>query len=415
MCNRYRLCIRPIFRALVSRAGLKRARNVLPGAVIKPPAFDPSEFNDPNGLLYGFAVACQGKLCRDDLPAYAQRAMELQILRNRAELRVRSFWTESGVGLKGALKLFGVGVAFGGEIAAATFGFDPWLHGSPAGAVYALVGVGLIGGGLVPITTGKARQVAMGVSVGWSLAVAALTMQNQELVDPLQARMPGFSQIEGAVPLSLAEGQVGDDEKQAAALRRALEEAKRDYLGARRGPDELRRDFQDGEKKREVAYREAQQKLEAWSGILKSDRETLKQAERAWRNARESHWSHEAAAGIVFILTAVLGAVGPIYLGLWLNERQALHQSRLAEKREHHRLKERTRSLETNASVQRAEARHLLGIMRAYYTSILGRERAAQENGIESVFGDLTSVVEETVVGFRAARKRRGWGFAVRL
>ena len=57
--------------------------------------------------------------------------------------------------MTGALKLFGVGVAFGVEIAAATFGFSAWLKAGWEGLVYALTGVGLIGGGLVPITSGR--------------------------------------------------------------------------------------------------------------------------------------------------------------------------------------------------------------------------------------------------------------------
>ncbi|MFY9639538.1 MAG: hypothetical protein WAK07_01350, partial [Rhodomicrobium sp.] len=137
-----------------------------------------AEFENAEGLYRDFALACRGALQPGDIAPYAQRVLELMVTRQRAELKARNSAAAAGVGMKGALKLFGVAVAFGVEIAAATFGFGPWLKRGWEGAVYALTGVGLIGGGLVPITKGQGRRLVMKVAVAWSIAVAALTAQN---------------------------------------------------------------------------------------------------------------------------------------------------------------------------------------------------------------------------------------------
>ena len=366
-----------------------------------------AEFENAEGLYRDFALACRGALQPGDIAPYAQRVLELMVTQQRAELEARNSAAAAGVGMKGALKLFGVAVAFGVEIAAATFGFGPWLKGGWEGAVYALTGVGLIGGGLVPITKGQGRRLVMKVAVAWSIAVAALTMQNPQLVEPLQEQMRVFHQIDPVTELRLtnARSKLHADEERKRSIEAELKTAQAGYLGARRNADEPRRDFRDGEKKREEAVKALQARLEQQDLTLKADRDQLAEAEQAWHGAVLTDWTRYVAAGIVFAMSAIVGALGPIYLGLWLDERQSIHRDSLAALRARHTLKTRTAALEKNESTQRAEVRHIVASMRAYYADLLVRQHAPDPHAeLDRVFREAEAAVETAVKGFRRAR-----------
>jgi hypothetical protein len=368
---------------------------------------DRAEFEKVDGLYRDFALACRGVLQPGDIASYAQRVLELMVTQHRAELRARNSAAAAAVGMKGALKLLGVAVAFGVEVAAATFGFGAWLKAGWEGMVYALTGVGLIGGGLVPITKGKDRELVMKVAVAWSIAVAALTMQNPKLVEPLQEQMRVFHRIDPITELRFtnARSKFRSDEDRKARLEADLKEAQTGYLGARRNPNEPRRDFREGEKKREEAVKALQRQLEQQDVILKTDRDQLAEAEQAWNGAALSDWTRYVAAAIVFALSALVGALGPIYLGLWLDERQGIHRESLLSRRARHTLKTRTRALEKNESTQRAEARHIVASMRVYYADLLTRQQAHNPHAeLDRVFADGDAIVERAVRGFRRAR-----------
>jgi hypothetical protein len=313
----------------------------------------------------------------------------------------------AGMGMTGALKLFGVGVAFGVEIAAATFGFGAWLKAGWEGLVYALTGVGLIGGGLAPITSGRSRQMVMKVAVAWSLGVAALTAQNPKLIEPLQDQMRVFHRIDPDAELHLrnARSRSQADEERKAHLEADLKAAQAGYLGARRSADETRRDFRDGERKRDEAVKALQRQLEQQELVVKASRDELERAGQAWQGAVLSDWTRYAAAGILFALSAIVGALGPIYLGLWLDERKKVYSESLATRRVQHGLKTRTRALETNESTQRAEIGHIIASMRAYYADLLVRQSAANPQGeLQRAFGGDHDAVDVAVRGFRRAR-----------
>lgn len=366
-----------------------------------------ADFENAEGLYRDFALACRGALQPGDIAPYAQRVLELMVTRQRAELEACDIAAAAGIGMKGALKLFGVAVAFGVEIAAATFGFGAWLKRGWEGAVYALTGVGLIGGGLVPITKGQGRRLVMKVAVAWSIAVAALTMQNPELVEPLQEQMRVFHQIDPVTELRLtnARSKLHADEERKRSIEAELKSAQAGYLGARRNADEPRRDFREGEKKREEAVKALQTRLEQQDLTLKADRDQLAEAEQAWHGAVLTDWTRYVAAGIVFAMSAIVGALGPIYLGLWLDERQSIHRDSLAARRARHTLKTRTVALEKNESTQRAEVRHIVASMRAYYADLLVRQHAPDPHAeLDRVFREAEAAVEIAVRGFRRAR-----------
>ena len=81
-----------------------------------------------------------------------------------------------------------------------------------------------------------------------------------------------------------------------------------------------------GEKKREEAVKALQRQLEQQELALKTDREEVERAELAWQGAMLSDWTRYAAASILFALSAIVGALGPIYLGLWLDERKKIYR-----------------------------------------------------------------------------------------
>jgi hypothetical protein len=111
------------------------------------------------------------------------------------------------------------------------------------------------------------------------------------------------------------------------------------------------------------------------------------------------------AAAIVFTLSALVGALGPIYLGLWLDERQGIHRKSLLSRRARHSLKTRTRALEKNESTQRAEAQHIVASMRAYYADLLTRQQAHNPHAeLDRVFADGDAIVDRAVRGFRRAQ-----------
>ncbi len=385
---------------------------IIPETPPRPPLMslsdaDRAEFEKVDGLYRDFALACRGVLQPGDIASYAQRVLELMVTQHRAELRARNSAAAAAVGMKGALKLLGVAVAFGVEVAAATFGFGAWLKAGWEGMVYALTGVGLIGGGLVPITKGKDRELVMKVAVAWSIAVAALTMQNPKLVEPLQEQMRVFHRIDPITELRLtnARSKFRSDEDRKARLEAELKAAQSSYLGARRNPNEPRRDFHEGEKKREEAVKALQRQLKQQDVILKTDRDQLAEAEQAWQGAALSDRTRYVAAAIVFTLSALVGALGPIYLGLWLDERQAIHHDSLSSRRARHTLRTRTRALEKNESTQRAEVQHIVASMRAYYADLLTRQQVRDPYAeLDRVFVEGDAIVDRAVKGFLRAR-----------
>ncbi len=387
-------------------AGTKAPEPMLPPLVALSEA-ERAEFESAEGLYRDFTVACRGILQPKVVALYAQRILELMVTRHRTELKDGSAAAAAGMGMTGALKLFGVGVAFGVEIAAATFGFGAWMKAGWEGLVYALTGVGLIGGGLVPITSGRSRQVVMKVAVAWSLGVAALTAQNPKLIEPLQDQMRVFHRIdhEKELRLTRARSSLRADEDRKSHLEGDLRAAQTAYLATRRNADETRRDFKEGEKKREEAVKALQRQLEQQELVLMTDREEVERAEQAWQGAVLSDWTRYAAAGILFALSAIVGALGPIYLGLWLDERKKIYRESLAARRARHGRKTRTEALETNESTQRAEIGHIVASMRAYYADLLLRQTAPDPHReIERAFGGDNDAVEVAVRGFRRAR-----------
>jgi hypothetical protein len=232
-------------------------------------------------------------------------------------------------------------------------------------------------------------------------------MQNPKLVGPLQEQMRVFHRIDPLNELRLtnARSKLHSDEEQKTHLEAELNAAQTSYLGARRNPNEPRRDFHEGEKKREEAVKALQSQLQQQDLILKADRGQLAEAEQAWQGAVISDWTRYLAAAIVFALSALVGALGPIYLGLWLDERQGIHRDSLLSRRARHSLKTRTKALERNDSTQRAEARHIVASMRAYYADLLTRQQAGDPHAeLDRVFADGDAIVERAVRGFRRAR-----------
>ena len=184
-------------------------------------------------------------------PSTRNVSSNLMVTRHRTELKDGSAAAAAGMGMTGALKLFGVGVAFGVEIAAATFGFSAWLKAGWEGLVYALTGVGLIDEGWSYYEWAD-RQLVMKVAVAWSVGVAALTAQNPKLIEPLQDQMRVFHRIDPDTELRLtrARSSLRADEDRKTHLDADLKAAQAAYLAARRNADETRRDFKDGKEAR---------------------------------------------------------------------------------------------------------------------------------------------------------------------
>ncbi len=341
----------------------------------------------------------------DELPAFTERTMSEMIASYDAYLNGRSSLTAAGVGARHLALGLGLAVALSTETMTGVFVFVPIIGSSLVAAPMAGVGAFLPGRrATVPLTRGKwARGAALSVSMAWAVAVSSLTARNPQLAEPMQSVIPGYHAIAPDLRIARDTARSG---LSLAILRET--DARTGLLQSKQLETGASRKWQSSVKSSGEALTEAE-RLRAHA------EERWAAAEAQWKAALETHETRRMAEIVLFVLTTIMNAVGPIVLSLYPGRREQVHAEGLEEARRRRKLDTDFAALKKRQGTQESIARLILADMRQAYITALIRERGLSpvhaNDKAEETFRPMTAIVQKAVDSLRNAQslRRASW------
>lgn len=346
------------------------------------------------GAFVANAARCGGRIDQDALASLTQHILADHIAALDAYLHGRSPLTAAALASRHLAQGLGLLVALSSETMTGVFAFGPLIGSSLAAAPLAGVGAFLLGGGLLPLLKGKgARAAGLAVAVLWGASVAALTARNPDLAGPMQALMPSYQQIDAGERSTHQQAL-----QQVLAARQRETEARAGLAASKQLELQAKERWQSSVKSSRAALQDAEaQRQQAESAFIP--------AEARWQALLANHPSRREAEALLFLLTSIMNAVGPLVLGLYFGGRDEAHAAGLDAARRRRKLKTRLKALRSSEAAQRSAADILLAEMKAQYVASLVNERRLSAREAESLaersFAPLAAISDRAVAGLR--------------
>ena len=290
--------------------------------------------------------------------------MQLEAYRH-AHAGARSPLTELGVGLKGAALIGALLVSMGVETWTGIYGFGPLVGQHIAAAPVAAFGSLVIGGGLLPLAQ-TAREVkgVRNLAIAWSLTVSAL-LATGDMAKSIQDR---FSQGQELVDATAA--------VQSAKSRKDLIDGR--LIFARGEKAASGHDYLQAKKNRPAVFNSAVGDVKSLEAEQERATAALDAAERKMVAALGSDRSLYFAQAVVFLISSMVNAAGPVFIGKYLSRAASDHEGALKKARRSRFATVRGRLLGTESG-QRQKARVMLATMRGFYAGELRQSGLADD------------------------------------
>ena len=278
--------------------------------------------------------------------------MQLEAFRH-AYAGARSPLTEIGVGLKGAALIGALLVSMGVETWTGIYGFGPMVGQHLAAAPVAAFGSVVIGGGLLPLAqTRKELRDVRNLAIAWSLTVSAL-LATGEMPKSIQGRFPqGQELVDATAAVAGAQSLKSLVDNRLVLARGEKTASGRDYLQARRNRSAVFNSAAGDVKSLEAEQERAVKALDA--------------AEQKKAVALGSDRSLYFAQAVVFLISSMVNAAGPVFIGKYLSRVAGDHEGAMKKARKNRFATAKTRLLGTESG-QRQKARLMLAAMRGFY------------------------------------------------
>lgn len=308
--------------------------------------------------------------------------MQLEAHRH-AYVGARSHPTELGVGLKGAALIGALLVSMGVETWTGIYGFGPLVGQHIAAAPVAAFGSLVIGGGLLPLAQ-TAREVkgVRNLAIAWSLTVSAL-LATGDMAKSIQGPFPqGQELVNASAAVESAKSRKNLIDGRLALARGEKAASGHDYLQAK--------------KNRPAVFNSAAGDVKSLEAEQERATAALNAAEHKKADALGSDRSLYFAQAVVFLISSMVNAAGPVFIGKYLSRATSDHEGALKRARKSRFATARGTLLGTESG-QRQKARVMLAAMRGFYASEMRRSGLADDEIKRRV--DLAFRNGEMVVG----------------
>jgi len=308
--------------------------------------------------------------------------MQLEAFRH-AYAGARSPLTEIGVGLKGAALIGALLVSMGVETWTGIYGFGPMVGQHLAAAPVAAFGSVVIGGGLLPLAqTRKELRDVRNLAIAWSLTVSAL-LATGDMPKSIQGRFPqGQELVDATAAVAGAQSRKSLIDERLASARGEKAASGRDYLQAK--------------KNRPAVFNSATGDVKSLEVDQERAAKALSEAEQRKAIAQGSDRSLYFAQAVVFLISSMVNAAGPVFIGKYLSRVTGDHEGAMKKARGSRFATAKTRLLGTESG-QRQKARLMLAAMRGLYAGEMRRSGAGDDEIKRRV--DLAFRNGEMVVG----------------
>ena len=290
--------------------------------------------------------------------------MQLEAYRH-AHAGARSPLTELGVGLKGAALIGALLVSMGVETWTGIYGFGPLVGQHIAAAPVAAFGSLVIGGGLLPLAqTAKEVKDVRNLAIAWSLTVSAL-LATGDMAKSIQDRFPqGQELVDATAAVQSAKSRKDLIDGRLSLARGEKAASGHDYLQAK--------------KNRPAVFNSAAGDVKSLEAEQERATAALDAAERKKVAALGSDRSLYFAQAVVFLISSMVNAAGPVFIGKYLSRAASDHEGALKKARRSRFATVRGRLLGTESG-QRQKARVMLATMRGFYAGELRRSGVADD------------------------------------
>ncbi|MGO9475098.1 MAG: hypothetical protein ACLPWS_17105 [Rhodomicrobium sp.] len=308
--------------------------------------------------------------------------MQLEAHRH-AYVGARSPLTELGVGLKGAALIGALLVSMGVETWTGIYGFGPLVGQHIAAAPVAAFGSLVIGGGLFPLAqTEKEVKHVRNFAIAWGFTVSAL-LATGDMAKSIQDRFPqGQELVDASAAVESAKSRKNLIDGRLVLARGEKAASGHDYLQAKNNRPAVFNSVVGDVRNLEAEQERATAALNA--------------AEHKKADALGSDRSLYFAQAVVFLISSMVNAAGPVFIGKFLSRATSDHEGALKRARKSRFATARGRLLGTESG-QRQKARVMLAAMRGYYASEMRRSGLADDEIKRKV--DMAFRNGEMVVG----------------